>query len=99
MRFFVGTSGYSYKEWKGIFYPEKLPQSKMLSCYAERFATVEISNSFLRHASSERFRDVDAASSARLSVRAQSALKIAHHKRLKNVAEEIAQLLQAASVL
>src|SRR5262245_20119204 len=48
MRFFVGTSGYSYKEWKGSFYPEKLPQVEMLSYYAERFAAVEINNSFYR---------------------------------------------------
>lgn len=30
MKFFVGTSGYCYKEWKGSFYPEKLPDKKML---------------------------------------------------------------------
>ena len=42
MRFHVGTSGYSYKEWKGSFYPEKLPQKEMLSYYAQRFSTVEI---------------------------------------------------------
>src|SRR5262245_36610153 len=48
MRFFVGTSGYSYKEWKGTFYPEKLPQKQMLSYYAQRFSTVEINNTFYR---------------------------------------------------
>lgn len=48
MRFFVGTSGYSYKEWKGSFYPEKLPQKPMLSFYAQRFSTVEINNTFRR---------------------------------------------------
>ncbi len=46
MRFFVGTSGYSYKEWKGNFYPEKLPQKDMLSYYGQRFSTVEINNTF-----------------------------------------------------
>jgi uncharacterized protein YecE (DUF72 family) len=48
MQFFVGTSGYSYKEWKGTFYPEKLPQKEMLSYYAQRFSTVEINNTFYR---------------------------------------------------
>jgi uncharacterized protein YecE (DUF72 family) len=48
MRFFVGTSGYSYKEWKGSFYPEKLPPKEMLSHYAQRFSTVEINNTFYR---------------------------------------------------
>lgn len=48
MKLFVGTSGYSYKEWKGIFYPEKLPAAKMLPFYAEHFNTVEINNTFYR---------------------------------------------------
>jgi uncharacterized protein YecE (DUF72 family) len=48
MRFLVGTSGYSYKEWKGPFYPEKLPAAKFLPYYAERLSTVEINNTFYR---------------------------------------------------
>lgn len=48
MKLRVGTSGYSYKEWKGIFYPGDLPAAKMLPYYAERFDTVEINNSFYR---------------------------------------------------
>ncbi|HEX9163798.1 MAG TPA: DUF72 domain-containing protein [Thermoanaerobaculia bacterium] len=48
MRVLVGTSGYSYKEWKGTFYPEKLPAAKMLSFYASQFDTVEINNTFYR---------------------------------------------------
>ena len=44
----VGTSGFSYVEWKGSFYPEKLPQKKMLSYYAERFSAVEINATFYR---------------------------------------------------
>lgn len=48
MKLFVGTSGYSYKEWKGSFYPEKLPADQMLSFYAQHFNTVEINNTFYR---------------------------------------------------
>ena len=44
----VGTSGYSYKEWKGNFYPEKLPDREMLSFYAKQFTTVEINYTFYR---------------------------------------------------
>ena len=44
----AGTSGYSYKEWLGHFYPEKLPASEMLRYYGERFSTVEINNTFYR---------------------------------------------------
>jgi uncharacterized protein YecE (DUF72 family) len=48
MRWIVGTSGYSYKEWKGTFYPDDLPAAKMLSFYAEHFGSVEINNTFYR---------------------------------------------------
>ncbi len=48
MQLHVGTSGYSYREWKGSFYPEKLSAKKMLAYYAERLSTVEINNTFYR---------------------------------------------------
>jgi uncharacterized protein YecE (DUF72 family) len=48
MRLYCGTSGFSFKEWKGPFYPEKLPANKMLAFYAERLPTVEINNTFYR---------------------------------------------------
>jgi uncharacterized protein YecE (DUF72 family) len=44
----VGTSGFSYPEWKGTFYPFKFPNKQMLGYYADRFATVEINNTFYR---------------------------------------------------
>ena len=48
MTLYVGTSGYSYKEWKGSFYPEKIPAKEMLRYYAERLSTVEINATFYR---------------------------------------------------
>ena len=45
---YVGTSGYSYKEWKGSFYPEKLPAKDMLPYYASKLPTVELNNTFYR---------------------------------------------------
>ena len=48
MKLWVGTSGFQYPEWKGTFYPEDLPASKMLSYYSERFAATEINYSFRR---------------------------------------------------
>ena len=44
----IGTSGYSYREWRGSFYPDKLPASQMLRYYADRLSTVEINNTFYR---------------------------------------------------
>jgi uncharacterized protein YecE (DUF72 family) len=48
MRVLVGTSGYSYKEWKGPFYPKEVPAKGYLRYYAERLPTVEINNTFYR---------------------------------------------------
>jgi uncharacterized protein YecE (DUF72 family) len=48
MNIHVGTSGWSYKEWKGSLYPPKIPADEMLRYYAARFPTVEVNNSFYR---------------------------------------------------
>jgi uncharacterized protein YecE (DUF72 family) len=48
MNIHVGTSGWSYKEWKGSFYPPKLPAEEMLRFYAGHFPAVEVNNSFYR---------------------------------------------------
>ncbi len=45
-RLLAGASGYSFKEWKGNFYPEKMKPEAMLAWYAERLPTVEINNTF-----------------------------------------------------
>jgi uncharacterized protein YecE (DUF72 family) len=42
----AGASGYSFKEWKGTFYPEAMKPEGMLSFYSERLPTVEINNTF-----------------------------------------------------
>src|ERR1700682_3360982 len=48
MRLLAGASGYSFKEWKGNFYPEKIKPEEMLAWYSERLPTVEINNTFYR---------------------------------------------------
>ena len=44
----VGTSGFSYDEWRPAFYPDDLSKSDMLSFYAERLSAVELNNTFYR---------------------------------------------------
>ena len=48
MRLLAGTSGYSFKEWKGSFYPEDIKADAILGFYASRFPTIEINNPFYR---------------------------------------------------
>ena len=45
-RIVAGASGYSFKEWKGTFYPDKMKPEQMLAWYSERLPTVEINNTF-----------------------------------------------------
>ena len=48
MQILTGTSGFSYTAWRGSFYPDKLPESKMLAFYAGKLGAVEINNPFYR---------------------------------------------------
>ena len=48
MQFRIGTSGYSYPQWRGRFYPDDLPDDGMLGFYGARLPTVEINNTFYR---------------------------------------------------
>jgi uncharacterized protein YecE (DUF72 family) len=99
MRIFAGTSGYSYKEWKGSFYPEDLPASKMLEYYASTFPAVEVNNTFYRMPSAktlEQWRD-SVSPEFRFVIKASQ--KITHFKRLKEVDGEVDYLFRALSVL
>jgi len=99
MNLYVGTSGYSYKEWKGNFYPEKLPAKEMLSYYASRLPAVEINNTFYRlpqKSMLENWKE-QVPENFRFSVKASQ--RITHFKRLKDVAEETRYLIEAVSVL
>ena len=73
----VGTSGYNYPEWKGSFYPEKLPAAKMLPYYAARFTTVEINYTFYRMPNEKIVDGLGRTGAARLQVHAEGAE--AHH--------------------
>jgi len=54
-QFRVGTSGYQYDHWKGLFYPEQLPKRDWFAHYARYFDTVEINNTFYGLPSAETF--------------------------------------------
>lgn len=99
MNLFVGTSGYSYKEWKGNFYPEKLPAKDMLAYYATRLPAVEINNTFYRLPQKsvlENWKD-QVPENFRFSVKASQ--RITHFKRLNGVTDETKYLLETAAAL
>jgi uncharacterized protein YecE (DUF72 family) len=99
MKLHVGTSGYSYKEWKGNFYPEDLPAKEMLAFYARRLPAVEINNTFYRlpqPSMIENWRD-QVPATFRFSIKATQ--RITHIKRLKNCADETKYLLDTAALM
>jgi uncharacterized protein YecE (DUF72 family) len=99
MKLYVGTSGYSYKEWKGSFYPEKIPAAEMLSYYASRLPAVELNNTFYRMPQRTMVESwkTQVPEDFRFSVKA--AQRITHFKRLKEAGDETKYMLETVSAL
>ena len=99
MSLYVGTSGYSYKEWKGSFYPEKIPAKEMLRFYSERLSTVEINATFYRMPQASMLENwmEQVPTSFRFSLKAPQ--RITHFKRLKDTEEETKYFFETAAVL
>jgi len=99
VRVAVGTSGYAYKEWKGTFYPEKLPQDQMLRYYGEQFCTVEINNTFYRMPSEKVVVNWASQVPDAFQFVLKASQRITHQKRLQDAGEELAYFLKTSSVL
>jgi uncharacterized protein YecE (DUF72 family) len=95
----VGTSGYNYPEWKGSFYPEKLPAAKMLPYYAERFPTVEINYTFYRAPNEKILDGWSKATPDRFKLTLKAPKRITHDARLRNCADATRQFLETAAGL
>ena len=90
MNLYVGTSGYSYKEWKGPFYPEDLPDKQMLRFYGERFRSVEINNTFYRMPKASMLEAWAAEVPANFKFVLKAPQQITHIKRLKEAGDSVA---------
>jgi uncharacterized protein YecE (DUF72 family) len=99
VRVLVGTSGFSYKEWKGRFYPEKFPADQMLHFYASHFGTVEMNNTFYRMPSEKLLMDwaAEVPETFRFGIKAPQ--RITHQKRLNDAGEDIGYFLKTVNVL
>jgi len=99
MKLHVGTSGYSYKEWKGNFYPEELPAKEMLSYYSRRLPAVEINNTFYRLPQPSMIQNWRAQVPGEFRFSIKATQRITHIKRLNNCAEETKYLLDTSGLL
>jgi uncharacterized protein YecE (DUF72 family) len=99
MRILAGTSGFSYKEWVGAFYPERTVAKGMLAYYATRLPIVEINNTFYRMPNAEAIGAwrSQVPDSFRFTIKAPR--RITHVKRLKDCKAELGFLFAALEAL
>lgn len=99
MRVLAGTSGYSYKEWKGSFYPEDLPAGEMLRYYSARLAAVEINNTFYRMPSAKLLAGWAEQVPERFRFALKASQQITHRLRLKEAADPVGYFFRVAATL
>ena len=99
MQLWVGTSGYNYPEWRGSFYPAKLPAAKMLPYYAERFASVEINYTFYRIPTAKILAGWDAETPSGFRLTLKAPKRITHIARLRDCAELLEYFVRTARTL
>lgn len=100
MRVLVGTSGYSYKEWIGSFYPPKTAAKKMLAYYASRLSTVEANGTFYRMPTKEAVAAWLPEVGPDFVFACKAPQKVTHFSRLKEDSyESLAHFVEVTSVL
>jgi uncharacterized protein YecE (DUF72 family) len=99
MRIHIGTSGYNYPEWRGTFYPEEFPASRMFAFYAERFRTVEINATFYRMPTPKTTTSWRDQAPDGFTYALKAPRRITHDRRLKDCADSVAFFCEAARVL
>lgn len=99
MRLLAGTSGFAYKEWKGPFYPEDLPDKQRLAYYASRLPAVEINNTFYRMPKADLLESWAGQVPESFRFVLKASRKITHFKKLVRTEEETTYLLSTAARL
>ncbi len=95
----IGTSGWVYKHWRHVFYPDDLVQSGWFSFYAREFDTVEINNSFYRLPSEQAFETWRDQAPPGFLYSVKASRYLTHMKKLKDPEEPLATFLERAQLL
>jgi len=99
MNLYVGTSGFSYPEWKGSFYPADLSEKQMLHYYGAHFRSVEINNTFHRMPKAAALEAWASEVPADFKFALKAPQRITHQQRLSDADEAVSYLLEVAGVL
>ena len=99
MQMLAGTSGYSYKEWLGHFYPDKLPANAMLRYYGERFNTVEINNTFYRMPAEAMLAHWCEEVPESFAFTLKAPRRITHDQRMRDAESNVAEFLRRSETL
>jgi uncharacterized protein YecE (DUF72 family) len=96
---YVGTSGFAYKEWKGVFYPDGLKDREMLSFYASRLPSVEINYTFRRQPTEKTLTTWREATPEGFRFTLKANQRITHVLRLDQADDEVRDFLERARLL
>lgn len=99
MKLWTGTSGFSYKQWIGTFYPEDMHSDEMLKYYSSKLRAVEINNTFYRFPKKSLLESWSEQVPDEFRFVLKAPMKITHRMRLKSTEQEVAYLCESASVL
>ncbi len=95
----VGCSGFSYKDWKGRFYPEGVPQREWLEHYASVFPTVEINSTFYRYPKESTLEGWRTRTPEGFELTLKANRIITHRRRFRNVEDNLARQYELADIL
>jgi uncharacterized protein YecE (DUF72 family) len=95
----VGTCGWSYKDWSGVFYPEKMPAGEYLGYYAQHYRVVEVDSTFYASPSRKLVQDWRDKTPDRFGFSLKVPQAITHEKLLLDCAAEVSAFVSAARLL
>lgn len=93
---FVGTSGWQYRHWRGVFYPPKLPQRRWLDHYSSCFQTVEVNNTFYNLPDGDVFDDWKRQTPPDFVFALKMSRFLTHLKRLRDPEEPVQRFMDRA---
>lgn len=98
-RTFIGTSGWSYNHWRGVFYPDDISAKEWFDYYRKKFGTVEINNTFYNLPASDVFKNWQKQAPADFIYAVKANRYITHMKKLKEPESALKKFFSGVNLL